>query len=128
MILSNLTCEVPDLKVDVVDVPEFGSEAQIMLREMDAISSAEFNEIIKKNRFLENKKTPLFFASLICLCAIDEHGNKISKLEEAEKIASSWNYELLFRVGEKAAVLNGFMGDTVEDTKKPSGKTPDTAQ
>ena len=58
MILSNLIGEVPDLKVDVVDVPEFGSEAQIMLREMDAISSAEFNEIIKKNRFLENKKTP----------------------------------------------------------------------
>lgn len=123
MIVNSLIAQKPSLKTEVVDVPEFGDGAQIMLSEMTALASAEFNEVIKRNRLLENKKTPIFFASLIALCAIDENGLPISDIAQAEEIAKTWNYELLFRVGEKAAILNGFMGDGVNDTKKSSGRT-----
>lgn len=123
MIVNSLVSQKPSLKTEIVDVPEFGDGAQILLSEMTALASAEFNEVIKKNRLLENKKTPIFFASLIALCAVDESGNPISDIDQAETIAKTWNYELLFRVGEAAATLNGFMGDGVNDTKKNSGRT-----
>lgn len=123
MIVDSSMMMKPTFKEVVVSVPEFGEGAEIRLREMDAVAVAEFNDLIKRNRLLDNKRLPVFFASIITLCAIDEKGNKISSISDADKIANQWSYDLILRVGNAASELNGFMGEGVTEIKKDSGKT-----
>lgn len=118
MILNNLA-NVPPLRRVLVDVPELGDGAQILLQEFSAIKSSEFNEeFIKSGEVKGPKRLILFYARLICASAIDENGNHISDPSQAESLATTWKDSLIFKVGEKAAELNGFSKRTEEESEK----------
>ena len=126
-IINSLTTATPTMKVEIMDVPELGDGAQIVLKEFDADSASDFNFELVKNNKSDSAKTaskvsargPLrFYAMLICCSAVDESGNRISNVDEADLIMSRWPRDLILRVGEKAASINGFTSEAKDEAKK----------
>ncbi len=127
MIISDMFSVKPDFKREVIDVPEFGEDAQMVLQEFSAAQASDFNEsIISAKRDVSTTapgKRPLrelllFYCTLICCSAVNEKGERIAKLEDAEKLLEQWDQNLILRIGAVAAKLNGFDGKAVDETKK----------
>lgn len=121
MIVSNLISSAPALQVRIIDIPEFGEGAQIMLQEFNAKSASEFNGAFGE---LGDTKTPdgmvNFYAILVCACAVNEKGEKLLPVSEYQQLVNAWKRDLIFRIGAEAADLNGFMGERREEVKKLS--------
>lgn len=125
-IINNLISAKPEMKTEIVDVPELGAGAQIILKEFDAESASDFNfEMIKKEKSESSKGENLntmrgpmrFYAMLVCCSAVDEKGDRISNVSEADALMSNWPRDLLIKVGEKAAEINGFTKKSKEEAK-----------
>lgn len=123
MILNSLTSAIPPLRRELVSIPSFGADSKILLQEFNAERASSFNQ-----KQIEDKEKKggvpidLFYARLICVCAIDENGNFISKLEDAEEVRSKWKWSDLVLVGTEAARINGFIKEDNENLKKPTAR------
>lgn len=124
MIVNNLISSAPALKVVIVDIPEFGEGAQIMLQEFNAKTASDFNT---KFGELGDVKSPAgmadFYALLVCASAVNESGEKLLPVSEYGQLVNSWKRDLIFRIGQEAATLNGFMGENRAALKKPSARS-----
>lgn len=127
MIVGDLMNSVPPLATKLVDVPEFGNDAQIAIQEFDAITASQFNAAIAINKKNTVAGGAIFYACLIVACAINDKGEKIMPCEQqsdlinhAKDLAARWPFDLILRVGGVASELNGFTRKAVEEEKKPS--------
>lgn len=127
MIVGDLMNQVPPLRTELVDVPEFGKDAQVAIQEFDAISASAFNAAIAMNKDNAVSGGAVFYACLIVACAINDKGEKIMPckkqsdlFDNATVLASRWPFDLILRVGGVASELNGFTRKAVEEEKKPS--------
>lgn len=116
-----------NLKTVIIDVPELGDDAQIMLREFSAKSASEFNKYMMDSK-KDTSTTPQmqgmrFYAALICATAVDEKGNLLSGLSEVDSLLASWDEKLIMRIGDKAAEINGFTASQKEEVKKDSPRS-----
>lgn len=122
-VLKSLSAK-QNLKNIIVDVPEIGEDAQILLREFTARAASEFNKYIMDSK-KDLSTTPQlqalrFYAALICATAVDEKGNLLSSLSDVDSLLDSWDEKLILKVGEKAADINGFNASQKDEVKKPS--------
>lgn len=127
MIIDNMFSVRPDFKKEIVDVPEFGDGAQIIIQEFSASQASDFNESILSAKTEDSTTSPnkrklrdllMFYCNLICCSAVNEKGERIAKLEDAPKILDLWDQGLILRIGEVAATINGFNGKAVDEVKK----------
>lgn len=123
MIIGNLVSNVPPLRTVIEDVPELGKDAQIMLREFDAITASRFNDAMAEDKSAKSVKGIIFYSRLICACAVNESGERIADIKDANELARSWGFELISRIGNIAAELNGFTESAKADAKKHSPRS-----
>lgn len=134
-IISSLSSAKPIFKRAVVDIPEMGAGAQIVLQEFTAEMASEFNESLvftkpqntnvsttAPNGLPGLRGTLRFYALLICCCAVNEDGERISNSSEADLLMKQWDKDLIFRIGEYAADMNGFTKKAKEEAKPDSSE------
>ena len=107
-----------DLPVEAVEVPEWGVTVwvrSLMAHERDAL---EMEIAASKDRSVENLR-----GRLCALCIVDEEGNRVFSLEDAEALGRK-SARALDRVFEVALRLNGMSARDVDDLVGTSAAGP----
>ncbi len=108
-----------DLPIKVVPVPEWGEDAAVRIRGLTAKERDEFELTAVKEDFSGVTKAGMinFRAKLVALTVIDEEGNNLFSLEDAEELGRK-SAQVLDRLFNEARALSGFTKEDVEDLIK----------
>lgn len=107
-----------DLRVDVVDVPQWGGE--VRLREMNGVVRDELNaEIVACGGQVSLVK---FRQLVVALSVVDDAGELIFGLAGFDTVRAK-HPGIIDLLAERAIVLNGLGDKAVDDAKKPSETT-----
>jgi len=100
-----------DWEVCEYDVPEWGGV--IRLRSLSAL---ERLQLVKQFRdeTAQNDNAFMFYATLITMSQVDEHGNQFWRLDNDTATLQSRNWNVLERVARKIMQING-MGNEEQD-------------
>lgn len=102
---------VPTLKQKIVDVPELGEDAQIIVREMSSRRMANYQKAIK-----DIPSYPV--EHLIVACCVDEDGNQIAAHEDVLSISEMLPGEVAARLIDACKEVNASVFQSVESKKK----------
>lgn len=102
----------PDLKREVVSVPEWGEGATVLVSELSALDRVEFSNCVAAEENKDRHYTALGLTWFI----INEDGTRVFDQSEAELLAGK-KIDVLLRVFEVAKKINGF-GEAVEAVAK----------
>ena len=102
----------PDLKREIVPVPEWGEDATVIIGELSATDRVAFSECVGAKENEHRHYTALGLTYFI----INEDGTRTFEDSEAELLAGK-NVNVLLRLFEVAKKLNGLHA-AVEDVEK----------
>lgn len=107
MILSReLILQQKDLKTEIVDVPEWGVGAQVIVSEMGAADTVSWNDFVFVGEGDERKvDAEHLYAKAAVRCIVDESGNRL--FPDADYLTLKLkSYAAIERIGEAALRLN----------------------
>jgi hypothetical protein len=120
---------IPDLKIERVDVPEWGGH--IYVRLLSGTGREKYIESVRTLVGTPGKDKNAYWkmvltgsgAKLVAEAACDKNGKRIFRDEDVEALGKK-SYVALKRVVDAAAKLNGLGDDQDDDAKKDSAGRP----
>lgn len=108
-----------DLPTKIVPVPEWGKNAAVRIRGLTAKERDEFELTAIKEDFSGVTKAGMinFRAKLVALTVVDENGNNLFTLEDAEQLGKK-SAQVLDRLFNEARTLSGFTKEDIEELTK----------
>lgn len=108
-----------DLKVEIVNVPEWGGEVHV--RSMTAADRDEYEQSMVASRGPdENANMRNIRARLVVVCAVDEAGKRLFADADIDALGAK-GAKAVQRVFKVASRLNALTGADVDDLAKNSG-------
>lgn len=104
---------VRDLKTAIVDVPEWGEDAQVIVTELSAHDRLKFSEALES----EENKEQLYVALALTWFVVDGDGVRIFTDADAHILAAK-SPVVLCRIFEKAQEINKLGGEVEAEAKK----------
>ena len=115
----------PDLRFDVVNVPEWGGEVRV--RSMTGADRDAYEQSLMASRGSDaNANLSNVRARLVAFCVVGEDGQRLFSDSDVEALGAK-SARALNAVFECASALNGLGAKDVADLGKPSEATPDAA-
>tara|TARA_X000000950_G_scaffold183291_1_gene222078 strand:- start:49 stop:390 length:342 start_codon:yes stop_codon:yes gene_type:complete len=109
--LKSLTGIEPKLKQEIVEVPELGEDAQIIVRELNARRMKNYREGMAKH--------PDFpVEHMIVACCIDDEGNQIAGHDDVLSISEMLPVEVSNRIFEACRSVNASIFESIDSKKK----------
>ncbi|QXE85970.1 hypothetical protein KP003_16645 [Geomonas nitrogeniifigens] len=104
-----------DLKREVVDVPEWGEGAQVIVGEMSALQRMEYSAAAEAE---ENKNKPWVALALVFML-INEDGERVFSVEDVDFLAKKKQavLERLFSVGSRLNIVGAALGEEVKNSE-----------
>ena len=109
--------EKQDVKVEVVDVPEWGGQVGIRImsgKQRDEYETFMISKMDKKNKVRDSKQAR---AMLLVLTLCDESGNPIFTEKDLDELNKK-NSKVIENLFTKASDLNGLSPESVEEIEK----------
>jgi hypothetical protein len=110
---------VDDLKLERVPVPEWGADAEVLLRTFTGLERAQFEEEVLGNAEKPAEKH-LFLAELLARTLVGEDGERLFQTREDTRAILDKNGAVLVRLGGIASKLNGLSKEEQEVITKNS--------
>jgi hypothetical protein len=111
-VLKSLSCIESKLKQEVVEVPELGEDAQIIVRELNARRMSGYRDGL--NEF------PDFPAEhLIVACCVDDEGKQIASHSDVLTLSEMLPVEVSNRLFTACRNVNAVIFESIESKKKP---------
>ena len=116
--------ESNDLQKQVVDVPELGKDAQVIVRELNGAERVAYNEFVMEMQKTNTEMTPAntmdALAKLVSMTVVDEQGNLVFDASDIEQLKLK-STVVLSRLGETALRLSGITEKVVQEAKNKLG-------
>lgn len=114
MLISKESIEaVQDLKTAIVDVPEWGKNAQVRVTELSAQDRLNFSESMGD----DENKDHIYVALALTWFIVDENGTRIFTDKDAPMLAGK-SLTVLRRIFDKAQEINKIGGELEAEAKK----------
>jgi hypothetical protein len=108
---------VDDRKRERVDVPEWGEDAYLYVREFSGLARAAWEEQAFDDKG-NLRAGRLFNALTVVWCAEDDAGNPVFSEDAIDRLAREKNAVVVARIAEAALKVNSLLPDSVENAVK----------